>query len=296
MNRTEFLIFLEEEVKKYRGIYMPTRSSFFERLLTKTCPCKTLHPNPHDEFCQKGVGPNFEIISQYEEKIRFNREYNRKIFDEALIIEKIRPDGYMLLNGHHRWGAAILSRVEKVPVKIVNLTHEMDVKQMLWNSKKVKRAALDLDEVVFALDDSTPAEKGLPPLIRKKYPQRLRLGIPALFRFLTLNGYDIWVYSEKYYSLDDIKTLFKLYNVQVTGIVTGNDGKQASHGHDGESIEKMITSHYESTIAIDNKAVLYVNHKTKAFEEYELSGSDAEWSAEVMDKIRSFDKNEEQIN
>ena len=28
-------------------------------------------------------------------------------WEEPLIVEKVHPEGYMLLNGHHRWAAAL---------------------------------------------------------------------------------------------------------------------------------------------------------------------------------------------
>lgn len=163
---------------------------------------------------------------------------------------------------------------------------------MLKNSKHQKRAALDLDEVVFAGDDALPAEKSLPFPFRLMFPQRLRLGIPRLFRSLNVNGYDIWVYSRSYHSLDYVKALFGLYHVYVTGIVTGADRKRAKRLEGRVSIEKMISSHYDVTLSIDRDALLLVNHQTKAYKTLDLSGGPDEWSSEIIEKMGSFEKDE----
>ncbi|MCR4831375.1 MAG: hypothetical protein K5883_07980 [Pseudobutyrivibrio sp.] len=55
----------------------------------------------------------------------------------------------MILNGHHRWAVALRLGYSNIPVKIVNLTHESDIKQILSNSTHDKRVTMDLDEVVF---------------------------------------------------------------------------------------------------------------------------------------------------
>ena len=70
----------------------------------------------------------------------------------------------MLLNGHHRWAAALRLSIKKVPVCIVNGVYEADIKKIIETSTHEKRATLDLDEVVFANSDEAKTEKhrGLP--------------------------------------------------------------------------------------------------------------------------------------
>ena len=283
---------IAEEVEKYRGVYVPIRSSLLRRLLIRRLPCAKVHPNPDDEFCKPGIGPNYAIIANYREEAKRLLARQKDAFEKRLVVQRISPDGYMLLNGHHRWAAAITAGISKVPVRIVNLTQEMDIKQMLWHSKHSKRATLDLDEVVFAADADEPAEKGLPFPFSLKYTQRLRRGIPALFRFLNINGYDVWVYSKSYHSLDSIKTLFRLYHVQVTGIVTGVARKQPDGANTGEALENMLSNHYEETLFIDREALLRVDKQTRKYEEYSLSGPAVDWSAEIMDRIERLDKHE----
>ncbi len=87
--------YVRAEMKKNDGSYMPVKASFLEQILVKKLSPKKLHPNPDDEFCFPEIGPNDEIIGKYGKQIRFNQKNGMELFDEPLIIEKIRPDGYM---------------------------------------------------------------------------------------------------------------------------------------------------------------------------------------------------------
>lgn len=163
---------------------MPVKTAFLKRAFVRVMPMRKLHPNPEDEFCDLKIGPNYEIISHYQHEIWVAKKQRRiRDLEEDLIVEKIRPDGYMLLNGHHRWAAAKRMGLRSVPVRIVNLTHAGDIKKMLKNAKHDKRVALDLDEVVFVSGEDTATEKALPFPANRVYKERVRYGIPALFRF-----------------------------------------------------------------------------------------------------------------
>ena len=122
-----FETFLKEEIARVKGQYYPVHAGLPTRLLVRHASPRKLHPNPEDEFCEPTIGPNYSIISQYAEKYR---KANKTVYDgttlgeilyEPLIVQKTMPDGYMILNGHHRWAAAIRSTMEKVPVKVVNV-------------------------------------------------------------------------------------------------------------------------------------------------------------------------------
>ena len=58
-----FQEYLAEEIKKYGGVMIPVKAGLMERLLVKEAEIKKLHPNPDDEFCMPGIGPNDRIIS-----------------------------------------------------------------------------------------------------------------------------------------------------------------------------------------------------------------------------------------
>lgn len=283
--------YIAEEIAKYNGIAMPIKASFLNRLLIRKEACAKLHPNPDDEFSIPSVGPSYRIISEYEQKYIRNIKSNQEYFkgEEPIIVEKIHPDGYMILNGHHRWAAALMLGYSKIPIQIVNVTHKSDIKEILRNSKHNRRVTLDLDEVVFC-NSEDKSEKRLAFPLNNIYKERLRIGVPALFRNLEKNGYDIWLYSSKYYSTDYIKALFKKYHVNVTGIVTGTAKK--NNKEDRKAIEELISAKYIYTLHIDNNMIVNINTTTKDFTEYTIS-DDSTWSRDVMDIVREINRNEE---
>ena len=283
--------FLAQEVQDAKGLYFPVKTGILRRLLTREAWCEDLHPNPEDEFCVPKIGPNYKIISEYQQMYVNAMKLSQNYYEgEPIIVERTHPDGYRIINGHHRWAAALRIGQPKIPVKVVNLTHEEDVKKILENSTHTKRAALDLDEVLFR--EKGPLERALPFPRNKFYPERLRRGVPALFHSLAKNGYDIWLYSSNYYSSDYIQRYFRKYHVKITGVLTAI-GKRANAADDaGKNLEKLITNKYRFTVHIDNDTVLQIVKETKELREFSLSGDEAAWSQEVIDAIAQIEQSE----
>ena len=286
---SELMKFVTADIEKYDGIRMPVKAGVLEKALVRSVSIEKLHPNPRDEFSMPEIGPNYSIITKYEQEIRRSRELTKQVFKEPLMVEKMRPDGYMILNGHHRWAAARNSGIKRVPVSIINPTMEVDIKKMLAESTHDKRVSFDLDEVVFCTgEDEKHAEKPLGFPFNRIYKERLRLGIPALFLTLTQSGYDIWVYTSKYYSLDYIHRLFRRYHVTVNGIVTCVAiRKKLNHGKGG-SFEKLVANKYPTTITVDNDAVLVTHSQTKEYEQFDLTDTTKEWSTQVINVIKNL--------
>lgn len=268
---------------------MPVKAGILRRALIRWAPCTSLHPNPDDEFCSLKIGRNYQIVSEYMESFYRERLHSRQYCEEPLTVEKIRPDGYLILNGHHRWAAALRLGFNKIPIRIVDLTSEMDIKTILQNARHDKRVTLDLDEVVFCREGEDMAEKPLAFPWRSIYKERLRLGIPALFRYLNKKGYDIWVYTAGYYSVDYIQRLFKKYHVQVTGAVTGTGRKTSGSAEEKKKMETLIAAKYPETVHIDGETVLRIFSRTKQAEGYDLSQGPEAWSQQVMDILETFE-------
>lgn len=284
--------YIADDIAKYSGISMPVKAGFLQRMLIKKLPCKKLHMNPDDEFSQPKVGPSFRVISEYTQKFVQNNEQNGNYFfhQEPLIVEKLYPDGYRILNGHHRWAAAFKLGVKKIIVNVVNMTHEAEIKEILHNSKHDKRITMDLDEVVFFDPQNMPLDQAEKPLgfpNNRFYKEKLRLGIPALFRCLERNGYDIWVYSSKYYSTDYIKSLFRKYHVNVTGIVAGMEKRKNKKNQ----YDKLLNEKYKNTLHIDNDLVLQIDTQSGDFKEYNIDSSGG-WSKNIIEIIGEIAKNE----
>ena len=297
-HETQTQAFIAEEVRKVKGIAVPARAGALERALVRKVKCSKLHPNPNDEFCFPEVGPNEGIVSEYSKAYRMLREdpdaakFLDSSIKEPLTVQKIRPDGYMILNGHHRWWAACQAGIEKLPVKIVDLTQEKDVRRMLSEAGFERRVTMDLDEVVFRPESDPCLEKPLRFPLRKIYKERLRLGIPALFNMMNRDGYDIWVCTARYVSLDYLRYYFRHYGVHVTGIVTGT-ARKAPHGTDTrKALETLLNSRYRTTVYIDNESLLRTSVGSQAYEEYRLNGSGT-WSRDVMDAFDEMKKHEQ---
>ena len=287
---TAFDEFIAEEVKRYKGIYVPVKAGILRRAIIRWAPLTKLHPNPDDEFCMPKVGPNYRIISEYIQSFRLEA-HTRDYCQEPLTVEKVRPDGYLILNGHHRWAAALRMGFSRIPIRIVDLTQDTDIKTILKNTKHDKRVTLDLDEVVFRKEGEGPLEKPLPFPAGRIYRERLRLGIPALFHYLNIQGYDIWVYSAGYYSFDYIQRLFRKHHAHICSAVTGTGRKTADDTEETKKeLETLIANTYQHTVHIDNDMLLRISSRTGEIEEHEITGAPEDWSRQVMEIMEKIEK------
>ena len=288
--RKPFEEHLKTEIEKYSGISFPVKAGILHRLLVKKVPCLKLHPNPEDEFSMPSVGPSYKIMSEYESTFRRNEQLDMKNTEEPVIVEKMHPEGYLIINGHHRWAAYYRMGRKTVPVTVVNLAHGDDIKKMIDRSVNDKRVTFDLDEVVFCDPDKEEAEKKLPFPFGKYYKERLRLGIPALFNHLSKEGYDIWVYSANFYSMDHIRNFLKRYHVDITGIVTGTSKKNRTDGKEKKEIDSLLARKYKETIHIDNETVLKIDNTTGEFTESAIESDKGGWSKSVLDIMDGLKK------
>ena len=290
-NNTDLKKYIAQEVEKYAGVIVPVRSSLWRRMLIHRLPVDRLHPNPEDEFSIPGIGPSFEIITRYQNEIAQRRYVDRKAtFEKPLIVERIRPDGYLLLNGHHRWAAALRLGMTRVPVKIINLTQEMYIRKMLSSATRNRRVTLDLDEVVFHTITGEEPEKPLAFPFSLFFKERLYRGVPALFSFLNSKGYDVWVYTAQYISMEHIATLFRLYHAPLNGIITGVHRKSLKNQINQKRLEASIANQYEASLHITRESVLLIRGDTKEYEEYPLTGDGTSWSREIMDIVGKLGK------
>ena len=176
-----------------------------------------------------------------------------------------------------------------VPVKIVNLPQETDIKKMLAASVHDKRVTLDLDETVFcrSLDDVSEAPLSFP--FNRMYKERIRLGLPSLLHYFGKQGYDVWVYSANYYSLDYIRSYFEHYSVKVDGIITGTSKKT---GGTKRKTHNRIENKYKETIHIDRDLVLRFVKSQPGFEEYAVDPDSPSWARDVVRLIKGFTKDD----
>ena len=291
MAKTQLSEFVAKDLEKQKGISIPVHAGLLERLLVRKTACSNLHPNAEDEFSMDSVGPSYRIVSEYETKFREAMHFDKRPIEEPLTVEKLRPRGYLLLNGHHRWAAAMRCNIKKVPIKIINCATESDIKKILEKSQHDKRVAIDLDEVIFRSPDHPHLEKKpfLFPMDRR-FNKRVRLGIPALFYFLVKHGYDIWVYASEYYSIDDIQRFFRAYSVHVDGIITGVSKREQNKSASHMRMNELIGSKYEMRLHIDNESIIETHSKTKEYNEYTIEGPEEEWAKNAIAIIEEIEK------
>ena len=120
MVKTKLMQFVLDDVAKYKDTRRLVRAGLFEQRFRRSIPVDQLHPNPEDEFCDPEIGPNDEIISRYKEQLKQCRMWHTDIFKEPVLVQKMLPDGYMLINGHHRWAAAVQMGEPRLHTAIVN--------------------------------------------------------------------------------------------------------------------------------------------------------------------------------
>lgn len=287
-SQTELMKYVKADLEKYDGLIMPVKAGFLEQVFIKKLSPKKLHPNPQDEFCSDEVGPNYSIVEKYIHQIRKNREYEVRLFDEPVIIEKIRPDGYLLLNGHHRWGAALMLDLKTMPVKITNLTQPSDIVRDLSKTTRDKRASINLDDVVFCQPESEPAEKSLFFPYNRIYRERIRKGIPSLFYALHEAGYDVWVYTSGYASTDYIRQMFRHYRIKADGIINGMNHKAPDGSNTYEQAKTLMEKKYKTTLHIETDHIVRSYVGRKDFDDLMVGSQDERWANNVISIIRGL--------
>lgn len=272
-----------EDVEKYNGIRKVIKAGLIERCMTRFCAPEKLHPNPADEFSQAEIGPNLEIVGEYVTQIKFLEAHRMDVFDDPVIVEKMEPDGYLLLNGHHRWFAALRMNVKKLHVKIVNIITDIDLGRMIGASANDKLVTFDFDEVLLTIDENNMATLSS-TIFSKKIKERLRTGAPEVIRAFQNKGYDICVYTSGYFTEEDFNDFFSMYDLKADVIVNGVNEKRKAAGS-ADRIKQLLKENYKRIVHVDNESVYDVDHVTKEFETYEIKDFDLSWDEGVKDII-----------
>ncbi|MCR5417235.1 MAG: ParB/RepB/Spo0J family partition protein [Pseudobutyrivibrio sp.] len=289
---TDFDKFIAQEVEKYKNNSFPVKASLLERALVRKVSYKKLHPNPDDEFSMPSVGPSYRIINEYVQMMSEDRYIGaHSIDDKSITVEKMYPDGYMILNGHHRWAAYMRLGIKRVPINIVNLTKSHDILKMLNDSKYDKRVTIDLDEVIFGDEADGNVEKKLPFPFCNIYKERLRKGIPAVCNYLAENGFDIWVYTVNLYSTDYVRRLLKLYHIDTDFVVTGFTRFDTTDPKEKKQLEELFVKKYDITVHIYGEELLFVKRSEKKSLEFGLHANS--WANDVIEVLGEIKKNEE---
>jgi len=285
----DYVEYVLKDVEKYKGIRKVKKTGFIERCTKKHCHPSILHPNPDDEFSMDSIGPNMNIVGDYVKAVKNLLERDEDVFEEPVLVEKMEPDGYMLLNGHHRWYAALRMGVSKLHIQIVNMIHEEDICEMINKSRNSKRVAFDLDEVLYTEDEKNQ-EALVELILAKRIKERLRCGAPAVIRMLQASGYDVWVYTSGYESKEYITSMFSMYEIEIEGIVNGLNEKRKSNKAEIARVRKLMSEKYNRSIHIDNESVTLIDTEDKSYEQFDIDRN-LGWSDGIIkilnDEIKS---------
>lgn len=189
------------------------------------------------------------------------------------------PDGYMILNGHHRWAAALQSGTGKVRIQVVNVTHDEDIYRMLKSSQSDKRVILDLDEIVFAGEGDPTEPLGFP--YNKIFTCRMKLGMAAFLDALKKRGYDIWAFTASEHSEKYFNYFFEAHRIKITGVVNCINQKKAARVKENKQMASAFAKKYNQTLTLLKDSMIYIKDKN-----YEVIEIDAYGAAnELLDQI-----------
>ena len=118
--RSSFYNYVQDDLEAYDGKREVVRTNLVERLIVRKISPKEMHVNPEDEFADPDIGPSDRIINEYMQEIPQLYMGNDPIFQSPIVVYKMAQDGYLILNGHHRWAAAIKYGLSKVRATIMN--------------------------------------------------------------------------------------------------------------------------------------------------------------------------------
>ena len=268
--------YVTDDVINRKGLLHSVKSPFYMRIKAKMINPSKLHPNPDDEFSMENIGPNWEIIANYEKNIKINLMKSGKVFEEPLAGVKLNNGEYMLLNGHHRWMAAMNLGIKKVPVSIINITSEEDIYRVVNKSSRNICVTIDLDEVLLA-------DKTFRFPLSALYKKNIRDNSSLLIRELHRMNFDVWVYTGSYKSEEYVRGLFFFNNSKIDGMVNGVNG-----GKNALKIRDIFRNKYKYIVHVDNYMLTCVNTATKEYEIIDIDADGDKWSSAVAQQIKQL--------
>ena len=280
-----------EDVRKYDGLSHGIKASWVERRLVQRVPLDRLHVNPEDEFADPAIGPNYEIVGRYRDQMVQDMKRYGRVMIEPIVVEKTSAHGYKILNGHHRWMAARMLQLKTVPIRIVNETHEEDIRNRMARSENTMCVSFDLDEVLLCNPDSESGSVNtLPEKLRQYYPKPIRFNTYALINRLAEKGFDMWVYTGEHYPVQYVRGLMWLYLIRRCNIIIGSAEETV-----GPRVKSHFNKKYDLIAHVDNDYVLITNTRTKEYETFGIS-SGSDWASNVYKVISRYLKKNQEIS
>ena len=280
----EYQTMVLDDLASIEGLYHPVKTSFLTRLFFRRTNIKKLHPNPEDEFSNPSIGPSYDIISNYEEQIRYNLDMDLPPLMERIVVEKISTGGYMILNGHHRWFACHRMGIKRVPIDIVNIVSDEEIMTKVNGLSHNRMVAFDLDEVLL-VDTSLTPHINRKLSLSGKYLNRkvLRTNVASLINELHKQGFDVWIFTAGYASVRYIETLFKAHRTYVDGVINGMKSRKRR-----SSTNKVFAGKYTTVVHMDLEHITWTSETACECVNIETTGDD--WAAKAISIIRALDE------
>ena len=146
------------------------------------------------------------------------------------------------------------------------------------------RISFDLDEVLFVNPATHKVEPELPLPFKVIYRERLRSGAPELINTLQSKGFEVWIYTSSYRSINYIQGLFKHYGVKFDGIVNAERHLREVQKNRDEILPQKVPNRYRISLHIDDEAVICSYGREFGFDAYQLDADDDEWKEKVIAK------------
>ena len=154
------------------------------------------------------------------------------------------------------------------------------------------RVSFDLDEVLFVSPETHKTEPSLPFPLNRLFPERLRLGTPALIRELQELGYEVWVYTSSFRSERYIRTLFRFYHVRFDGIVNADRHLREVQRDNKTILPQKLPNRYRISLHVDDETVICSLGPQYGFRAYQLDAQDDDWKEKIVaraEKIRQLE-------
>lgn len=112
-------------------------------------------------------------------------------------------------------------------------------------------------------------------------------------RFLQSRGYDVWVFTSEYCSVDYIRGLLKKYHVEPDGIITVSGRIEKTTEDKKKRIKDIINKKYLRTLTLYDDMMIVVNNRSGASNQIPLEGKGNEWVLSVEKVVKGLEESDE---
>lgn len=154
------------------------------------------------------------------------------------------------------------------------------------------RVSFDLDEVLFVNPETHKTEPELRFPFRLIFKERVRLGTARLIPRLQDMGFDVWIYTSSYRSERYIRSLFRLYDIRLDGIVNAQRHEREVQAGRKEILPQKMPNRYRITLHIDDESIIMTAGKAYGFNVYQLDAQDDDWEQKIVDHVLAIQKKE----